>query len=313
MALDIVCLGAPLVEFNEQADGRYLKGFGGDVCNCAVTAARLGAKTGLVTRLGEDSFGEAILAMLRDEGVDTSQITRDGEAPTGIYFVTHDANGHHFEYRRTGSAASLLAADRIPGDYLRDARLLHVSGISQAISNAAAGGVRHAVELAREAGRLVSYDTNLRLKLWSLKQARSVMHAAIASCDILLPGLDDAIALTGKQNPDAIVDYYLELGPTVIALTLGEAGVLVATPDARHRVPAIPADVVDATGAGDAFDGAFLTEYLATGDVFSAATFANAACALAVQGYGATAANPHRAAVMKLLAEHSRSGDDLSQ
>jgi 2-dehydro-3-deoxygluconokinase len=305
MALDIVCLGEPLVEFNEQADGSYLKGFGGDVSNCAITAARLGAKTGLVTRLGTDSFGSAILAMLRDEGIDTSQIARDDDAPTGIYFVTHDASGHHFEYRRSGSAASLLDASAIPGDYIRDAQLLHVSGISQAISSAAAHGVQHAVELARDAGRLVSYDTNLRLKLWSLKQARSVMHATIASCDILLPGLDDAIALTGKQNPDAIVDYYLDLGPAVVALTLGDAGALVATSDERHRVPAIPADVVDATGAGDAFDGAFLTEYLASGDVLRAATFANAACALAVQGYGATAANPRREAVMKLLAERS--------
>ncbi|MDH3714755.1 MAG: sugar kinase [Gammaproteobacteria bacterium] len=313
MALDIVCLGEPLVEFNEQADGNYLKGFGGDVCNCAVTAARLGAKTGLVTRLGADNFGAAILAMLRDEGIDTSRIARDDEAPTGIYFVTHDANGHHFEYRRSGSAASLLDASRIPGDYIRDARLLHVSGISQAISSDAADAVQHAVGLAHDAGRLVSYDTNLRLQLWPVKRARSVMHATIASCDILLPGLDDAIALTGKQNPEAIVDYYLGLGPAVVALTLGEAGVLVGTPHERHLVPAIPAVVVDATGAGDAFDGAFLTEYLATGDVLRAATFANAACALAVQGYGATAANPRRAAVIELLAEYSRSGDDLSE
>ncbi|MDH3453313.1 MAG: sugar kinase [Gammaproteobacteria bacterium] len=309
MALDIVCLGEPLLEFNEQTDGRYLKGFGGDISNCAVAAARLGAQTGVVTRLGTDSFGDAIVAMLREEGIDTSRIARDDSAPTGIYFVTHDADGHHFEYRRAGSAASLLDAGRIPADYVRDARLLHVSGISQAISRKAAKGVSHAVALARNAGHLVSYDTNLRLQLWPLRTARKVMHATIAACDILLPGLDDAAALTGTADPDAIVDYYLKLGPRVVALTLGEAGVLVATPQERHRVPAIPTEAVDATGAGDAFDGAFLTEYLATGDVLRAATFANAACALAIQGYGATAASPRREAVEQLLAQHTSQGE----
>ena len=306
MALDIVCLGEPLIEFNEQPDGRYAKGFGGDVANCAVTAARLGAKVGVITRLGSDSFGDAIVAMLREERVDTTLIARDSDAPTGVYFVTHDSAGHHFEYRRAGSAASLLDAERIPDAGVRDARLLHVSGISQAISTEAARGVAHAVQVARDAGRLVSYDTNLRLQLWPLETAREVINATMPKVDILLPGLDDATALTGLQAPDAIADYYLERGPKLVALTLGEAGVLVATPQARHRVQALAVDVVDATGAGDAFDGAFLTEYLTTGDELRAATFANAVSALAIQGYGATAANPRRDAVERLLAEQAR-------
>ncbi|NKC16238.1 MAG: sugar kinase [Gammaproteobacteria bacterium] len=301
--LDLVCLGEPLIEFNEQPDGRYLRGFGGDVSNCAVAAARLGAKTGLLTRLGDDSFGDAITAMLTHEGVDISAIERDAAVPTGIYFVTHDEGGHHFEYRRAGSAASLMNRGTLPLDYLRHTRALHVSGISQAISEGAADAVVMAIETARSAGALVAYDTNLRTRLWPVCKARPVIHQALALCHIALPGFDDAVALTGLTEPDAIADFYLSLGAQVVALTLGDKGALVATAQERQHLPAVPAaHLVDATGAGDAFDGAFLAEYLKDADPFRAAAFANAAASLSVRGFGAIEPLPRRQQVEALVA-----------
>ena len=128
------------------------------------------------------------------------------------------------------------------------------------------------------------------------------MHDAMRQADIALPGLDDATQLTGLADPDAIADFYLALGPKLVALTLGKDGALVATRDRRERIPAKPVSALDATGAGDAFDGNFLAEYLASGDPFAAARFANAAAALSTLGYGAIAPLPRRAATLAMMA-----------
>ena len=302
MGLDLLCLGEPLVEFNETEPGRWLEGFGGDVSNVAIAAARLGAASGIATRLGADSFGDALTALWAREGVDASAVARDQEAQTGLYFVRHGPEGHAFEYRRAGSAAARMTPADLPLEAIRAARCLHLSGISQAISETAAEAGFAAIEAARAAGVPVSYDPNLRLRLWPLNRAREVIHAAMAKVDVALPGLDDARQLTGRERPEAVCDFYLGLGAKVVALTLGAEGVMVATPETRASIPARKAKAVHATGAGDCFDGAFLTRWLETGDPQEAARFASAAASISVEGWGAVAPLPRRAAVEALLA-----------
>lgn len=294
---DIICLGEPMLEFNQQADGRYLAGHGGDTSNCAIAAARQGASVGYLTHLGTDPFGDSFIELWAAEHVDASHVFRNPDAPTGIYFVTHGAQGHQFSYFRKGSAASLMRAADLPADYIANAKILHVSGISQAISETAAEMVLAAIGIARANRVQVSYDTNLRLNLWPLERARTVIHGAMLQCQIALPGLDDAEHLTGLSDPDAIVDFYLGLGVQIVALTLGPDGTLVATPDQRAQIPGRPVEAVDATGAGDTFDGAFLAELVAGRDPFQAAAYANVAAALSTQGYGAVAPMPTRNAV----------------
>ncbi len=303
MQPEILCLGEPMVEFNQQPDGRYLAGFGGDTSNTAIAAARQGASVGYWTRLGEDSFGDQLVRLWQEEGVDCSHVRRDPAAHTALYFVTHEAGGHRFSYRRAGSAASRMRPADLPHALVEGAKILHVSGISQAISETAADSVFAAIHIARVAGCRVSYDTNLRLQLWPLDRARAVTEAAIRLCQIALPGLEDAAQLTGRDDPEAIADHYLGLGCEIVALTLGAKGTLVATAERRRRVPVIPVTPLDATAAGDTFDGAFLAELLRTDDPFQAARYANAAAALSTQGYGAVAPMPRRAAVEALLAE----------
>jgi 2-dehydro-3-deoxygluconokinase len=184
---------------------------------------------------------------------------------------------------------------------IEGAKVLHVSGISQAISATAADMVFEAIRLAKTKGITVSYDTNLRLRLWPLARAQAVTNAAMALADIALPGLDDARQLTGLSEPDAIADFYLSHGSSIVAMTLGKDGALVATKAERRRVPSIKVNAVDATGAGDCFDGAFLAEWLATRDPFAAARYACAAAALSATGYGAVAPLPRRADVLKAL------------
>lgn len=298
----LLCLGEPMVEFNQQPDGRFLMGHGGDASNCAIAAARSGAQVGMVTALGQDAFGESFLRLWAENGVDAGLVARNPAAHTGVYFVTHGPAGHEFSYLRAGSAASRLGPADLPLAAIGAARCLHLSGISLAISEAACDAGLAAIAAARAAGVTVSFDTNLRLKLWPLDRARALIGAAMRACDIALPGLDDARALTGLDAPDAIADHYLAEGAKIVALTLGPEGTLIATPQRRARIPGFPVQAVDATGAGDTFDGAFLAAWLRDPDPFAAARYANAAAALSTRGYGAVAPMPRRTEVEAFLA-----------
>jgi 2-dehydro-3-deoxygluconokinase len=302
--LDIIAIGEPMIELNQTlSSGSYLPGFGGDTSNAVIAAARSGGRTGYFTGIGKDAFGRALLKLWQSEGVDASHVKVDASAHTAVYFVTHGANGHEFSYLRTGSAASRIGVDDLPHDYIKSARILHVSGISQAISNSAADAVFAAIDIAKSAGMLLSYDSNLRLQLWPLPRARAIIHEAMRYADIALPGLDDAQHLTGLADPDAIADFYLRLGAKIVALTLGKSGSLIATERKRLLVPSISVAAVDATAAGDTFDGAFLAEYLATSDPFQAARYANAAAALSTTGYGAVAPMPYRQVILNAIGE----------
>jgi len=258
----------------------------------------------MIASIGADEFGEGFLKLWRSEGVNTAGVQIIEGAPTGVYFITQTPDGHRFSYRRAGSAASRMRPQDLPEPLLKRARMLHLSGISQAISSDAADAGFRAMEIMRAAGGRISYDPNLRRVLWPLARARAIIHEALRQADIALPGLEDAEALTGLADPDAIADYYLGLGPRIVALTLGAQGVLVATPDRRKRIAGISVAPVDATGAGDCFDGAFLAGLLDGQDCFAAAGLANAAAALSTLGHGAVAPIPNRTQVAAFLAAH---------
>lgn len=301
----LLSLGEPLIEFNRPRDGdgrTWLQGFGGDSQNVVIAAARQGASTGYLTSLGEDWMGDAFLDLWRTEAVDTRHVLRHPTAPTGVSFVTHGPAGHKFDYLRKNSAASLLTSADLPRDYIAGARILHLSAIGQAISDSARETCAAALEIARAAGVKVSYDTNLRLRLWDLDTARQVIDATIAHCDIALPSLDDSRQLTGLESPDAIADRYLSLGAPLVALKMAADGCLVATPQVRFRVPGHKVEPVDATGAGDTFDGSFLARLLAGDDLETAARYANVAAALSTTGYGAVTPIPRAETVRAELA-----------
>jgi len=303
-SIDLLTFGEPLMEFSEvQRDGErlYLPGYGGDVSNAAVAAARQGAKVAIFTALGGDFFGQEFLALWRGENVDCSSVILRKDGRTGAYFISYGADGHVFSYARAGSAASLITVEELPFAQIASARILHASGISQAISDSCADAVFAAIQHARAHDTVVSYDTNLRLKLWPLERARAIIHGASAMSDILLPGLDDARQLTGLERPEEICAFYLDLGCGVVALTMGKNGTMVATKERTEVIMAKPVEAVDATGAGDTFDGAFLAEWLVHRDPFRAAAYANGAAALSTLGHGAVAPIPHRVKVESFL------------
>ncbi|WP_439594813.1 sugar kinase [Falsiroseomonas sp.] len=302
---DILCLGEPMLEYNQQPigpDGRslYLEGHGGDTSNAAIAAARSGADAGIIARMGDDRPAQSFSELWAMEGVDTATVQTDPEAPTGIYFVTHGPQGHDFTFYRKGSAASRMRVQDVPEEAIRGARILHLSGISLGISETACDAGFHAIQLARKAGVTVSFDTNLRLRLWPLRRASACIHTAVGMSDLVFPSLDDARLLTGLKEPDAIADFYLRLCPMVL-LKLGAEGLLVATREARARIPGFAVQAVDATGAGDTLAGAFMARAVAGDDVWQAARYANAAAALSTTGYGAVAPIPTAAEVHAFL------------
>ena len=304
--MDILAYGEPMVEFNQTGEGGgrlYLQGFGGDSSNFAIAAARQGARTGYWSALGDDASGRALRALWDTEGVDHTLVRSDPGAFTAIYFVTHGERGHEFHFYRSGSAASRVGPADLPREAVAAAKVFHLSGISLAISSSACDAGYAAIDAARSAGVQVSFDTNLRLKLWSLDRARAVMSDVLRLTDIALPSWDDITAITGLTEPEAIVDHCLRLGAKVVALKMGAEGALVASTDERHRIPPFPCRPVDATGAGDAFGGAFVARRIAGDGLLDAARYAAAAAALSTQGYGAVAPIPHAAAVRTALKE----------
>jgi 2-dehydro-3-deoxygluconokinase len=315
MPVDIVAIGEPMLEFNATDEGslsevgRFVAGWGGDTSNFSIAAARLGGKVGYVTRLGHDEFGESFLRLWRQEGIDTSQVMLDPGAFTGIYFISRKEKAHFFTYLRKGSAASQMTPEHLPETYIKEAKVLHVSGISQGISASACDTIFAAIEIAKQNRVIVSYDPNFRPKLWSLGRARAVIHESMRICDLVFPSLEEARLLTGLENPEEIARFYLAMGPRAVVLKMGQDGVLLATPESPggaaviRRYPSFPVASVDMSGAGDTFDGAFVVGFLAGWPLEKCARFANAAAALTTTGLGCVSPVPRREAVEALMCD----------
>jgi 2-dehydro-3-deoxygluconokinase len=296
-----------MVEFNQTGEGggrSYLQGFGGDTSNAAIAAARQGARVGYLSAVGDDVYGQMLRALWRGEGVDDSGVRTDAEAFTAVYFVTHDAQGHHFSFFRKGSAASRMRPQDLPRERIAQAKVLHLSGISAAISDSACDTCFAAVEAAKAAGVQVSFDTNLRLKLWPIARARAVMRDLIRQSDICLPSLEDVQAISGLQEPDALVDFCLGLGAKLVALKMGAQGALVTDGQQRWHLPPHRCTPVDATGAGDTFGGALLARIVAGDALRDAARYAVVASALSTEGYGAVEPIPRAEQVRAALQEY---------
>ena len=200
-----------------------------------------------------------------------------------------------------------------PAAIIGRAKWLHVSGISLAISEQACNTVFAALDIARRSRTLVSFDSNLRLKLWSIERARIHIANTVSRCDLFLPSIEEMTALTGLTGPEAITRWSHDQGVSRVVLKLGAQGALVS----EQRLPAgskigqpqydsvwIPGrnvNMVDATGAGDCFAGNLLARLAAGDKLWEATAYANAAASLSVQGFGAVAPLPHHHQVLEVL------------
>jgi 2-dehydro-3-deoxygluconokinase len=307
--LDIVALGEAMVEFNQRPHSEahaaplYAQGFGGDTSNAAIAAARAGARVAYLSRLGHDRWGECLMDLWQRENVDATTVLRDDQAPTGMYFVSHDAQGHHFSYARAGSAASRMQPQDLAHwqDAIASSQWLHLSGISLAISSSACDTAFAAMAHARSVGTQVALDSNLRLSLWPLARAQACIRQAVSLCDLFLPSLEDMTTLTGLTQAQDIIQWSHAQGAAQVVLKLGPEGALASDGHHPRQVPGHAVTAVDATGAGDCFAGNLLARLSAGDDLWAATAYANAAAALSVQGFGAVGPLPKADAVLHVL------------
>ncbi|TMX42113.1 2-dehydro-3-deoxygluconokinase [Vibrio sp. Hep-1b-8] len=308
MSADILSFGEPMFEFSQISGVKpgqpdFLTGYGGDASNFAIAAARQGANVGMLTHLGGDEFGRLFLELWKKEGVSSEAVKLNPRAHTGVYFITHDEESHHFSFMRKGSAASLITPDQLPLEAIAKAKLLHTTAITQAISTQSCDSVFAAIEHAKEHGTTTSYDTNLRLKLWSLRRASAIIDETASMVDICFPSIDEAQLLTGLNYEDDIIDHYLKLGSKIVVLKKGGKGATLATSEKRYSIKPHKVAKVDATAAGDSFAGSFCTNYV-TGKPFEECLArANATASITITGYGAVAPLPTLEQVNQQLLE----------
>ena len=303
---EIVCIGEPMVEFVREGDRdseTYRIGVGGDTSNAAIAAARQGASVGYLTALGADRFGDRIIRLWEREGVDGSCVYRDPDAPTGLYIIEPDPADRHFTYYRSGSAASRYGAEHLPTNYLATAKLLHLSGITLAVSEQLKSTAFEAIRRVREAGGRICLDTNLRLKLWDATTARSVIEATARQATLIVTSIEDSEILTGLSDSTAISKHYCDLGVEMVIVTLGSEGAELTFDGRTERIPPAPSNPVDSTGAGDSFTGSFLAWLLELGDPWKAARMAAIVAAGTVSGLGAVDPIPRRADVLRTATE----------
>ena len=294
---DIIALGEWL--FSEEPiarAGSFQKAYGGDTLNTLVAAARLGASTGYITHVGDDPFAPFLLESWRAEGIDTSHARRV-EGFNGLYFISLLAGGEReFTYYRRGSAASTMTPTDLDPVYIGGARVLHASGISQAISPSCRDTVLAAARLAREQGVLVSYDPNLRRKLWpSLGEARAAALEVLPFADVVLPSAPEEMTdLLEVSSAEEGVERLWAAGVGMVAVKLGEKGCLLGYDGRLIAIPPfVPEAVVDATGAGDAFDGAFLHGLVSGLSPEEAARLAVVCAGLSLRSRGAIGGLPY--------------------
>ncbi|MEV1329327.1 sugar kinase [Micromonospora costi] len=307
--MHVLALGEPLLEFSSVQDRpldaaeQFSVGFGGDTSNAIVAASRSGASAGYLTRIGDDGFGTALLRLWEREGIDTTHVVREPGGRTGIYFISRDSRSSSFTYYRAGSPSSRLSPQDVPLPAIEAAAALHVSGITQAISTSACDAAFHAMRAARECSTLVSYDPNYRPALWPLERARAVITRSVQLCDVALPNIEEGRLLSERTTPNDVLRWFVALGPRIVLLKMGEQGALLWHKDQISEIPPHPVVPVDSTGAGDAFDGAFLARLVDGDSPVEAARYAAVAGALTTQGHGAVNPIPRRDAILAALHE----------
>jgi len=238
-------------------------GIGGAESNVAIALSRLGEEVTWIGKVGEDPFGDLVLREIRAEGVRVAGI-RHPSAPTAFMVKERrTADETRIWYYRTGSAGSQLAIDEIDLDLVRQARLLHVTGISPALSPEMAELTDRLVRLARESGVLVSLDLNYRGKLWSPEDARVAYRRLIPQADVVFGGDDEvAIALDREDTPLGLARGLIDLGASEAVVKLGALGAVAHVDGRDYTRAAVPIEPVDTVGAGDAFVAGYLREYL---------------------------------------------------
>lgn len=267
--VDVVTLGETMALVAATTTGSFAVGaparisFGGAETNVAIGLSRLGHSATWIGRLGADPLGHLVKDALRGEGVDVSHVRTDTEVPTGLMLREHrTADRVRVSYYRRGLAGSRLTPGDIDTDLVAAARVLHVSGITPALSESARAAVHTAVDAARAAGVPVSFDFNYRAALWSVTEAGAAFRELVAAADLVFAGDEEAAMVVPAGSVGEVAKELAALGPAQVVLKRGAAGAYAVVDGESFTEPALAVSLIDPVGAGDAFVAGYLSATL---------------------------------------------------
>lgn len=282
MALFLGEPGFPLAQAT-----KFHRSIAGAESNVAIGISRLGLRAGWFGRVGGDSLGSVVVRTLRGENVDVSRTVLDPEATTGA--LIRDCHGERpidVVYHRRCSAGSRLAPVDVDEAYISEAKSLHVTGITPLLSESAHDATMAAVEAAVAAGRIVSFDPNVRRRLSSADRMVAVLRQLASVSHIILAGEDEAEFITGEAERDRAAGWFLDRGAQVVVLKRGKHGAWATDGTSEWAQPATPVSSVDPVGAGDAFAAGFLSARLRGDDLPTCLRHGTIVAALVVQTPG---------------------------
>ncbi len=286
LAWDVLARPDTLLLAGGDTTGRLELSLGGSAANLAVWARRLGCPTTFAGKIGQDHFGEMALRGLQDEGIDT-QVIRSAQHPTGVILALIDQRGQRAMLTGQGADWELLP-DEVPAALFGPGRHLHLTAWSL-FRDPPRAAAMYAAAQAHAAGMTLSLDPGSFQMIQQLGRENFLRHIAPLHIDILFPNQDEARAMSGKRSAQKALDWLREQFPkSLIAMKMDEQGALIAGPTQEQvHIPATDAELVDATGAGDAFGGSFLAHYLRTGDAVTAGHIAAQVGGWVVSRFGA--------------------------
>ena len=303
---DITTIGEVLIDLTqsgmtEQGIPRFDANPGGAPANLAVAAARLGARTAYIGRVGKDSFGSYLRRCLQENGVDVSGLSVDEKQRTTLAVVALDERGERtFSFYRDPSADVDLSWEHVPMALLSGTRILHFGSVSLSVDPARTATLK-AAETARALGALISYDPNYRASLWPDEQtAVQNMLSPLPLVDILKVSDEELPLLAGTADPAEGSLQLMAKGPRLVLVTLGAQGAFYRFGDITGHVPGVPCVVGDTNGSGDTFFGAFLSQLvklpgldaLTAAELDRIVAFANRAASITTSRHGAIPAMP---------------------
>jgi 2-dehydro-3-deoxygluconokinase len=266
MTLDVLTLGETLISFEPVEPGRveaattFRRSFGGSESNTAIGLARLGCRVAWMSRVARDPFGEAILRTLRGEGVQVDHVVRADDVPTGLMVKElRGTDAVRVHYWRRGSAAAGLGPEHIDEELVASCRRVHLTGITLALGPGPRAAVDKVLRCAADRGIPVSFDPNLREKLWSVREAMAAFETVLPRVADLLVGEDEALRCTGASDLAAAIEALHGFGVPTVVVKRAARGALASAGGELVERPADPGIVVvDTVGAGDGFDAGYL-------------------------------------------------------
>lgn len=289
----LITMGETMVSFTPGASGalRYVPDYrmrvAGAESNLAIGASKLGIDVGWISKLGEDEFGHYILNGIRAEGVDTKGIIFDTNNPTGIMFKETGVGETKVYYYRSGSAASHLVPEDLNEEYFKGAKILHLTGITPVLSETCKETVLKAIEIAEKLGIQISFDPNIRKKLWKDTDFSPLIRDITLRSNIVLLGLDEAKVLFDTEKQEEIFEILFTKGKAeLVAIKDGAEGAWVGNKEMTKKLPPFPCKCIEPIGAGDGFNAGFLSGVIKGKDLITCGRMGTIAGALATQTTG---------------------------